>query len=848
MMSTRFSRVRRCVLGLTLSLSLLAALAPWNGDPVPAQAVPASQWKPGMIISDADFYNSGAMSAAQVQGFLDQKGQSCRDGEAACIKNFRESTSTRAADSYCGRYVGASNETAAQIITKVSQACGINPQVLIVTLQKENSLITRSQPSQWSYRTAMGYGCPDSSGCETAYYGFSNQLYRAARQFKIYAADPGWFSHRANAWNTIAYNPSPSCGSSRVYIENQATASLYNYTPYQPNQAALNNLYGTGDSCSAYGNRNFWSFFNDWFGASAPKPPAPTPTPTPPPTFGVKYSSHVQNVGWQDAVYNGKDSGTTGQSLRLEALKASLIGAPAGSSLTYSTHVQGLAWQAPVSDGAQAGTTGRSTRIEALTMSLSGPIAATHDVWYRVHVEGKGWLGWASNGAPVGTVGAGLRVEAIDIQLRDKGSAPSPTANSYFGPSVSFTGHVQYQGWGARVYDGNVLGTVGQSLRLEAFTAKLSGVAAGSSIDYAAYVEGQGWQKRVSNGATAGTTGQSKRIEAVSLSLSGPAASQYTLWYRVHVGYQGWMSWTSDGYPSGTTGRGLRVEAVQILMVPKGVVPVGGTADPWSAQDLSYKAYVQSKNWQSPVFSGATAGTTGQSRAIEALSVSGLDALKDSMVVYSTHVQNKGWLPPVSNGRMIGNPGSGLRTEAVALSLMGKAASTSDIWYRVHVQGYGWLGWTSNGQTAGSTGMSLRMEAIQILVMPKGVTPRGVGSAAAIGANTAPPSLTAATLQTDAEAEMSAWSTVTATPSVSSSPTASTTVSATPSASASEGVSTSTPSGTVSSSATPTVTSSPSSSTSPSVETTPAGSAGPTGQLAPATPAPTPAGAATGQR
>ncbi|MFZ1523014.1 MAG: hypothetical protein WAS94_03260, partial [Candidatus Saccharimonadales bacterium] len=39
-------------------------------------------------------------------------------------------------------------------------------------------------------------------------------------------------------------------------------------TPYRPNQAALNNLYGTGDGCSAYGNRNFWRFYTDWFGST----------------------------------------------------------------------------------------------------------------------------------------------------------------------------------------------------------------------------------------------------------------------------------------------------------------------------------------------------------------------------------------------------------------------------------------------------------------------------------------------------------------------------------------------------------------------------------------------------
>ncbi|MEY4398046.1 MAG: hypothetical protein RLZ53_622, partial [Actinomycetota bacterium] len=36
---------------------------------------------------------------------------------------------------------------------------------------------------------------------------------------------------------------------------------------YTPNTAALNNLWGTGDGCSAYGNRNFWRTFWTWFGS-----------------------------------------------------------------------------------------------------------------------------------------------------------------------------------------------------------------------------------------------------------------------------------------------------------------------------------------------------------------------------------------------------------------------------------------------------------------------------------------------------------------------------------------------------------------------------------------------------
>jgi hypothetical protein len=118
------------------------------------------------------------------------------------------------------------------------------------------------------FQKAMGYGCPDTAPCDAQYYGFYNQMFNAAKQFRSYANNPNSYNHIPGQNNQVRFNPNPACGSSMVYIENKATAGLYNYTPYQPNGAAVGNLNGTGDACSAYGNRNFWRFFNDWFGST----------------------------------------------------------------------------------------------------------------------------------------------------------------------------------------------------------------------------------------------------------------------------------------------------------------------------------------------------------------------------------------------------------------------------------------------------------------------------------------------------------------------------------------------------------------------------------------------------
>lgn len=236
--------------------------------PVSAEAADSSGFNPGNIIADSVFFNGTAMSTNQVQVFLNSKVSNCRSGYV-CLKDYSQSTPSISADSYCrSNYIGSAQESAASIIAKVGIACGISQKVLLVLLQKEQALVTDDWPLSSQYRNATGFSCPDTAPCDPAYSGFFYQVYYAARQFSKYAATPNSWGYKARQNNSILYNPNRACGSSTVYIENQATAGLYIYTPYQPNSAALSNLYGTGDSCSAYGNRNFWRIFTDWFGST----------------------------------------------------------------------------------------------------------------------------------------------------------------------------------------------------------------------------------------------------------------------------------------------------------------------------------------------------------------------------------------------------------------------------------------------------------------------------------------------------------------------------------------------------------------------------------------------------
>jgi ribose 5-phosphate isomerase RpiB len=190
-----------------------------------------------------------------------------------CMKDYYENETTHEnnltkADKVASP-IPAGAVSAAQIIYDAAQTYGINPRVLIVMIQKESlgPLLTDDWPWYTQYKVPMGYACPDGQPCDTAYYGFYNQVTSAAHQFRYDFKYPADTNYPIGA-NNIKYYPNTTCGTKAVNIINQATSSLYKYTPYTPNPAALTNLYTTGDSCSSYGNRNFWRLFTDWFGST----------------------------------------------------------------------------------------------------------------------------------------------------------------------------------------------------------------------------------------------------------------------------------------------------------------------------------------------------------------------------------------------------------------------------------------------------------------------------------------------------------------------------------------------------------------------------------------------------
>lgn len=236
-------------------------------------------FQPGRIVDDDVFTAAGSMSVYDIQNFLNSKVPSCDTNGTQPASDFGRSDLTHAQYAAtqgwpgppytCLRDYRENGLSAAQIIYNTAQQYQINPQVLIVLLQKEQGLVTDTWPLPSQYRTATGYGCPDSTGCDATYYGFTNQVTWSGKMFHaIMTSSPTWYSPYVQGNNYIQWSPNTSCGGATVNITTLATQALYDYTPYQPNSSALAAGYGRGDSCSSNGNRNFYLYFNDWFGST----------------------------------------------------------------------------------------------------------------------------------------------------------------------------------------------------------------------------------------------------------------------------------------------------------------------------------------------------------------------------------------------------------------------------------------------------------------------------------------------------------------------------------------------------------------------------------------------------
>jgi len=193
----------------------------------------AAVFDPNNIISDAEILNSSAMTLDDIIDFLESKNSylsayktSDADG---VIRSAAEIIYNAAANNYdCDGIDMGENPTLAEKKQKCTPI-SINPQFLLVLLQKEQSLIEDDAPGQSQLDWATGYGCPDGQACNDHWKGFGKQINSAALQFYDYIVNPRYYTFKAGNTYTLKNTGKPD---SIVTPKNQATAALYNYTPH----------------------------------------------------------------------------------------------------------------------------------------------------------------------------------------------------------------------------------------------------------------------------------------------------------------------------------------------------------------------------------------------------------------------------------------------------------------------------------------------------------------------------------------------------------------------------------------------------------------------------------------
>ena len=132
------------------------------------------------------------------------------------------------------------------------------------------------------------------------------------------------------------------------------------------------------------------------------------------PAMGVAYAAHAETLGWLPWMRNGVTAGSTGQSARMDGLRAKLTNSVAGARLCYQAYARDLGWLPLACDGAVTGTAEQSLGLQAVTMTLEGAPPGCH-VKYRAHAPAAGWHSWASDGAATGAPGESDPLTAIEV-------------------------------------------------------------------------------------------------------------------------------------------------------------------------------------------------------------------------------------------------------------------------------------------------------------------------------------------------------------------------------------------------------------------------------------------------
>ena len=211
------------------------------------------EFDPSFLISDEELLNFNSMTLNQIQKFLESKNSYLAtyktNSSYGEFKSAAEIIYDAAVNNYdCDGVSLSDNPDNAERSLKCKKIGTVNPKFLLALLQKEQSLISSTNPSEGQLNWATGYACPDHSVPNPYYKGFGKQVNSAALQFRWYVLSPNPPGNWYKAGETYTFDKDTKY-EAQVKIENKASAALYTYTPHVYNG----------------GNYLFWQIWNDYF-------------------------------------------------------------------------------------------------------------------------------------------------------------------------------------------------------------------------------------------------------------------------------------------------------------------------------------------------------------------------------------------------------------------------------------------------------------------------------------------------------------------------------------------------------------------------------------------------------
>ncbi len=259
--------------------ALVVALVAFVWHALPAHAA----FNQNNLMDDSVFDNVSTMDGPGIDNWLNSYfPQSC------ISTNSGFSTPALLGYSPSNGFSYGGNVSAGTLIYQASRVYGLNPQVILATLQKESSVVSGTASYRCQYiNTAMGYDCPDSGSCPqnpAKESGFSKQVILATWMLKFHQqrakGNVGWnvqvrdFPYPGNVWDNsddpqscysgrmtqgvyarcpsgalAYYDGMTTIDGSAVHADTGATAALYDYTPHFS------------------GNRHFDDIYAGWFGS-----------------------------------------------------------------------------------------------------------------------------------------------------------------------------------------------------------------------------------------------------------------------------------------------------------------------------------------------------------------------------------------------------------------------------------------------------------------------------------------------------------------------------------------------------------------------------------------------------